>query len=509
AFNNITASSDGSVFTATTPNTTSFSVAIFSSEIAANSSSPFFYEYHHTAKDLKISTAGVKEVDATTVYGAARVTTVFTVYAFLAAIGDHHWLDPITLYIPELARLVTNSSIKSVNWQDVRLIDLASNMAGIVSDDTLGNPPIPSNLASSLPTLDHSVSGASIHSRQGLIDWLVKQQPIFLPSRTPIYSDAAFQVLAFAVESFTGESFDRVLDKYIFNTLDMSSSTLREPNGQINRIHGESTAILAAEHMYSNIADLSKAGRAILNSTLLSQVSTNRWLKPISQTSNSADDVGAPFVINRATLDGTNASALTLGYTQFGTQGLYSSYFGLAPDWGIGFTILSKDTEAAADLNAHVDLVSVYLLPALEREAMEQAGRNYGGIYTTGNMVLHIEVDGLSGLSLSQWTDDSNDLRAAYAESNEISPSSMDLRLYPTDLREKIPNGIRRAFRAVAQNIDAPIDAGTPTCTTWSTSVNRFVWNGVALDEFVFNITPDGVAMKLEVPAFDVVLEKI
>ena len=300
--------------------------------------------------------------------------------------------------------------------------------------DDLGNLPIPNSLASSLPPHSPRMSGASPYTRQDLIDWLLLQQPVFLPSRTPIYSDVAFQLLAFAIESFTGETFDRVLDKYIFNMLDMSSSTLGEPTSQTNRSGGESAGILAAEHMYSNIADLSRAGRAILNSTLLSQVCTNRWLKPISQTSNSADDVGAPFIINRATLDGTNASALTLEYTQFGTQGLYSSYFGLAPDWGIGFTILSRDTEAAADLNAHVDLVSVYLLPALERVAMVEAGLNYGGTYVAGNFIIGIKVDGLSGLSIFKWKDDSNDLRAAYAELNKILPSALDLRLYPTDL---------------------------------------------------------------------------
>ena len=102
--------------------------------MAADPSLPFLYEYHHTAVNLEDSTAGVKDMDATTIYGAARITTIFTVYAFLATIGDQHWVDPITIYIPELAHLVTSSPIKSINWQDVRLIDLASNMAGIASN---------------------------------------------------------------------------------------------------------------------------------------------------------------------------------------------------------------------------------------------------------------------------------------------------------------------------------------------------------------------------------------
>ena len=34
-------------------------------------------------------------------------------------------------------------------------------------------------------------------------------------------------------------------------------------------------------------------------------------------------------------------------------EGLYSSYLGLVPDFGVGFAILSADTVAPADLNAH------------------------------------------------------------------------------------------------------------------------------------------------------------
>jgi hypothetical protein len=265
---------------------------------------------------------------------------------------------------------------------------------------------------------------------------------------------------------------------------------------------------LAANFMYSTINDLSKAGRAILNSSLLAQVSTNRWLKPISQTSNAADDVGAPFSIFRATLTGKPTGALVPIYTQFGTQGLYSSYFGLSPDWGVGFVVLSADTNAAADLNAHADLISSYLLPALEKTAIQQASLNYAGNYTSGGSKLLITVDGLSGLSLTNWTSGSTDIRSAFAELNSLPPATLDFRLYPTKLMVKTARGSRVAFRAVLQDKSAPIDAGTPTCITWMGNVDKFVYNGLSLDEFVFELDEKGLAIGLDVPALNTTVKR-
>lgn len=45
---------------------------------------------------------------------------------------------------------------------------------------------------------------------------------------------------------------------------------------------------------------------------------------------------------------------------------------------------------------------------------------------------------------------------------NIVPSSDLDLRLYPTDLKQ----GNQRAFRAVIQDMDALADAGTPTCIT-------------------------------------------
>jgi hypothetical protein len=63
------------------------------------------------------------------------------------------------------------------------------------------------------------------------------------------------------------------------------------------------------------------------------------------------------------------------------TESLYSSYLGLVPDFGVGFAILSADTEAPTDLNAQADSIGDVVLEALMVTAIEQAAGNFGGVY--------------------------------------------------------------------------------------------------------------------------------
>lgn len=55
-------------------------------------------------------------------------------------------------------------------------------------------------------------------------------------------------------------------------------------------------------------------------------------------------------------------------YTMFGTIGNHSSYFGLAPNHNIGFSILAvNDGDDAADLNVYADIL---LSPLLQFDAL-------------------------------------------------------------------------------------------------------------------------------------------
>ena len=111
----------------TTPNTTTFSIALFESTSQPNTSAPFIYEYHHVAPSFENKTA----VDAGSVYNIGGLSQLLTVYAFLAAVGDDSWYDPITKYLPELNRTTGQSGFGNVNWNHILLLDLAIHLAGI------------------------------------------------------------------------------------------------------------------------------------------------------------------------------------------------------------------------------------------------------------------------------------------------------------------------------------------------------------------------------------------
>ncbi|KAK5094148.1 hypothetical protein LTR70_004280 [Exophiala xenobiotica] len=71
-------------------------------------------------------------------------------------------------------------------------------------------------------------------------------------------------------------------------------------------------------------------------------------------------------------------------------------------------------------------------------------------------------------------------------------------------------NGEIVAFRAVFQDTAAPVDAGTPTCNTWEDGVDKLVYNGLALDEFVFELEKggDGVAIVVTIPALGLTMQR-
>jgi CubicO group peptidase (beta-lactamase class C family) len=82
----------------------------------------------------------VKKVDGNIVYRLGSVTNVFTVLAFLAEAGDIDWNQPITKYIPELAKLDDRSdsndfdSVGETDWDDITIGALASQVSGLGRD---------------------------------------------------------------------------------------------------------------------------------------------------------------------------------------------------------------------------------------------------------------------------------------------------------------------------------------------------------------------------------------
>jgi hypothetical protein len=111
----------------------SYAVEVFHT----NATSPLWSHYW-TAPNLKaFNSTGVARVDTDTVFRIGSITKIYTILAFLAAVGDEKWNDPIAKYIPEiaeLARMPGSSPISSSDWDSITIGSLASQTSGLIRD---------------------------------------------------------------------------------------------------------------------------------------------------------------------------------------------------------------------------------------------------------------------------------------------------------------------------------------------------------------------------------------
>jgi CubicO group peptidase (beta-lactamase class C family) len=195
-------------------------------------------------------------------------------------------------------------------------------------------------------------------NKEAFVSALLSKLPVNLPDTTPIRSDAAFQLLALAVESATRIPFDQSFEDRIGAPLGLTDTHFLKPrmqlfgNGLSNTSMGGEQAALG---LVSTISDLAKLGRAILTSELLPPATTRRWLKPFTSTSNLRNAVGRPWEIYHYSTLPTDPVIDV--YMKTGSVGRYSSHFGLVPSHDVGFAILAVDSEREEpDLNAHADI---------------------------------------------------------------------------------------------------------------------------------------------------------
>jgi len=180
------------------------------------------------------------------------------------------------------------------------------------------------------------------------------------------------------------------------------------------------------------------------------------------------------------------------------------SYFGLSPDYNIGFVILAVDSVRAPDLNAYAD-VALGALLNIDQLARAQATADLAGTYASeisgGNSTIVLEPTGSDpGLAITSLVVNSTDWLSEIAKLSHVEPQFLDLRLYPTNLESALGNRTQQALRAVIQDKSALVDAGTPTCISWMT-VDEVVKDGFALDEFIFELDGNGKAMAIRSPA--------
>ncbi|KAM5505799.1 hypothetical protein McaMca56_000447 [Microsporum canis] len=480
------------------PNTTSFSLSLFSVNQGNASNQPFFFDYHYTAPPLKSHPVGNDSI-----YRIGGLTKIFTIWTILIEAGDRIWNNPVTEYIPELADAMNHQDAKQdpvsyVDWEVVTVGQLASHMAGISRGSSM-----------------HNLGKPDDSKYTEFFSYIVRQPPVALPGTTPIYSDDAFRILGYIVERITGKSFESVLNQRILEPLELRRTSPASPENPLPGVvladmnnHEWAMQDAAALSMLSTVTDLAIAGKSILSATLLSRAQTNRWLKPVTHTSNPANSVGYPWVIYSG--GGYPNTSMIDVYTALSSIGLYSSYIGLVPDFNVGFTVLAVDSTTSPDLNPHVGVIGDALLPALTKIATLQASVNFGGVYSspTQNSSISISADSFPGLFIDTWISNGTDFRKTLAALNGIKEvDSVSIRLYPTHLISKRASTSRQAFRAVFQDKDEFADYGTPTCVSWL-SVDSVKYGGASLDQFIFEVDSHGKALGVEIPASRIMLEK-
>ena len=167
----------------------------------------------------------------------------------------------------------------------------------------------------------------------------------------------------------------------------------------------------------------------------------------------------------------------------------------------IGTISASQSTEVCTTYSQTCALLQI------DKLGRTQANGTIAGTYTADNnntlvigpstadpglAIIHLIVNGTNWL-------------AHIAQRAAIDPASdIDLRLYSTDLEA----GSKRAFRAMVQDKNALVDAGTPTYISWRQTVDVFQREGPPLDEFVSKMGDGGEVVTVEAPALGILFKR-
>ncbi|KAK3328786.1 beta-lactamase/transpeptidase-like protein [Apodospora peruviana] len=519
-------------------NETSYSIEIFS---AADRDTPLVFSWHHTAPQLaaqRFNATGVKKTDADTVYRLGSLTKVFTVYTWLAQDGDAKFNEPITKYVPELRGRPKGDAISDVDWEQVTVGSLASQMGGIVRDyGLMGEVTQQINMSTAVglgfPPLNGSDSTLPkcgvwpLCDRTEFFNGLLQVAPSYAPHTTPAYTNTGFQILAYALESIKGKSFKSMMEESVLRPLGLNRTYYNNAPARVGIIPGGSTADAnwdfqlgdesPAGNMFSSVGDISALGRSILRSDILSAALTRRWLKPAALTSEPNAGVGYPWGVRRVSLQQENGKRTIDAFNKAGRIGYYSSLMILLPDYDVGFSVLIAGPNIPGNTNFNLaDLLGAQLLPALEQAGREQAESTYAGDYYNPERNSSLRITTQSdrpGLGVENWF--SNGTYMQYVSvvlQSGYSPVSPTIRLYPTGLETMLEGGGRRVgYKAVFEDANLPARPNSlfsTDCGTW-VSFTGVAYGTHPLDEFVFELDNGGKVRSVENKALRVVLPKV
>ena len=357
--------------------------------------------------------------------------------------------------------------------------------------------------------------------------------PVTPTSHTPVYSNAGYQILGYAMEAILNSTYAKILMDRLIEPLNLTRSSLHNPDPALAVVpYNESfsffnfefgdearlvllygfysndllTHYASAGAIYSSAKDMSTFGRAILSNKLVDPSVTRQWMKPITHTSSIRQAVGAPWEIYSF-----STPRRTDFYTKAGDIGMYSSFIGLSPDHDAGFSVLLAGSNSHQSTAMISEIVSDILLPTLDLVARNQALERFGGTYqlaTDGsNSSITITADDGPGLKIESWISNSVDMYATLMGMQKVTDrSAMSIRLQPTGLQ----TGTRIGFAAVIYSQPTPPNAGpiTGSCFSWQL-LESFIYGNVALSEFEFEVNDDGNATSVSPRALRITLPRL
>ncbi|KAL4876197.1 beta-lactamase/transpeptidase-like protein [Aspergillus karnatakaensis] len=496
---------------------TSFAIQIYS----ASDPKPLL-EHYQSAKILKSVRRGVRSVDENTVFRVGSVTKLWTTLLLLIESGFSVIHEPVHKYVPQLQEFIGEvradggmepNPIDVVEWEDVTVGELISHTAGMERAFGVGDIATLAQIPPGLPPLPVSAIPpcglTSPCTRSQFFSETLARHPIFPTASGPAYSNDAFQLLRYVLESISGKSYKELLKDRLIKPLKLTRTSYDKPEDRVGIIpHWDTGWGISMEDfspagaLYTSTKDLSTLGRAILNSEILSPALTRRWLKPVAHTSDRTFSVGYPWEIFSF-----NDSIPTTLYTKAGDFLKYSAMIGLSPTHNIGFTIFAAGDNTTAAVWQIADLVATIILLALDDIANSEAQKRFGGVYATENSTITILTDDRAGLGIAEWHNNGVNMRETIGSLQSGGrPEELDIRLYPTGLEDDN----RISFRSIvskASRMGPESGPLTRACKAWL-MVDDKVYGSVGVDEFVFRVGEDGVAVSIEPRALRMTLPR-
>ncbi|PGH02259.1 hypothetical protein AJ80_08884 [Polytolypa hystricis UAMH7299] len=512
--------------------TDSFSLNVFSMHDDNN----VIYDYHYEAPGLNGSLGPGKELNGDTIYRIGSISKLVSVYLFLIEAGFDALNERVIDHVPEIAAAVKSADSNNVavpQWKDITIGALANVLTDFSTDALLrGTPGLPKVNGSQIPSC--GLRGAQKPcNREQYFDLVLKRHPSNAPYSSPIYNNMNFDILMAALENMNDNAtFEDMLSRSIAKPLNLTHFGIKKPDDSAGIIPGDAKSSYwntslgfgtANGGVYSSANDMAALGKAILGSKLLSPAVTRRWLKPTTNTADPNQSVGSPWEIYRL----TEPRTIEL-FTKAGHLGLYDSSLILIPDYGVGFTILAAG-EGTLDQGPWLsDLITGFLVPALEEEARQDALSKFAGKYVSASsnstFVVSKKSDGKGGLLVDQWINNG----VSVLDTTIVKPFASDLskvgiRIYPTKLTASCSSDggnktcdktSYASFRAI---FDLPkpevlpppaLSVFTAPCEKWST-VDGIPYGNIGLDDLVFHIDEKGVATALEVRAWRETLKRV